>query len=332
MRLAISGKPLRWVSALSAFICIGALVSGFVHGDAGRPVVFAEDSPSKVQRFYADDSFWNTPIPADASTDPNSNDIVARAIIPYRSNANFTNGDAWGISVVTADPSSKSYEIICKKYGCGDRIEFPMPQVAVPDTGSDHHLVVISGNQELDLWLASYDSRHDQWSAGSRRITDLDGWGACGPPGTHCVGGVAAGFAEMGGVVRPEEIQQGHIDHALSITLPYTRDRFIACPATHTDGKYNDPNAIPEGAHIQLDPSFNVDSQHWPQWEKVIAKALQTYGAYISDTGGSMAVYGQSDINPGNLKWREIGVPKNSPSLSNLPWDRVRVLTIQSCN
>jgi hypothetical protein len=136
----------------------------------------------------------------------------------------------------------------------------------------------------------------------------------------------------MGGVVRPEEIQQGHIDHALSIAMPYTRAAFIACPATHTDGKHRDRNAIPEGAHIQLDPALNVDAQPWPAWEKIIAKALQIYGAYVSDTGGTMAIYGQSDMNPGNVRWSSVGVPKNGPSLANLPWSSFRVLTITSCN
>jgi hypothetical protein len=136
----------------------------------------------------------------------------------------------------------------------------------------------------------------------------------------------------MGGVVRPEEIRQGHIDHALSITMPYTRKGHIACPATHTDGKHNDPYAIPEGARLQLDPSFDVDAQPWPAWEKIIAKAFQTYGAYVSDTGGTIAIYGQSDMNAGNVSWRSAGVPDNGAPLANLPWDKVRVLQIKSCN
>src|SRR5207248_2976692 len=83
-----------------------------------------------------------------------------------------------------------------------------------------------------------------------------------------------------------------HIDHALAITVSLSRSGLIACPATHTDGPSTDPNSIPEAARIQLDPAFNVDGQSWPQWQKVIAHALQTYGAYIYDTGGSMAVAG----------------------------------------
>ena len=316
-------------------ILIGAAAStggwGREHGARPDNTTTAPASES-VQRFYADDSFWNTPIPDDPNVDPNSARILETAILPFRSNANFTNGPKWGISVVFAPPGTPVREVKCTRYGCGHRVEFAIPDDAQPDTGSDHHLVVIAGDQELDLWDAHYDPKRHEWSAGSRYVNDLNGWGACGRPGSRCNNGVAAGFNEMGGVVRPEEIRQGHIDHALSITTPYTRARFIACPATHTDGKYDDPNAIPEGALIQMDPSFNVDAQPWPMWEKIIAKALQKYGAYVSDTGGSVAIYGQSDMNSGNTSWSSVGVPENGGSLSNLPWDRFRVLTLKACN
>jgi hypothetical protein len=142
---------------------------------------------------------------------------------------------------------------------------------------------------------------------------------------------VASGFAALGGLVRPEEIAQGHIDHALHLMTPYTRANYIACPATHTDGQKNDTAAIPEGARIQLDPAFNVDAQSWPAWEKIIAKALQTYGAYVVDSSGAMSFRGVTDQNLGATNWASVNTPKGG-SLSNLPWSSMRVLQIQSCN
>ena len=97
----------------------------------------------------------------------------------------------------------------------------------------------------------------------------------------------------------------------------------------HTDGKYNDPSALPEGALVQLDPSFNVDALSWPAWEKVVAKALHRYGAHVADTGGTVAVRGVADLNLGSDTWTAAGTPKGG-SLSNLPWSSFRVL--QSCN
>ena len=282
-------------------------------------------------RWFADSSFWNTPIPSNPAIDSNSAAIVAAAITPYVGSATFSNSDAWGISYIDGtNILSKTYTVACTQYCTGDTITFAIPAGAQPTTGSDHHLVVINGAQELDMWLASYDATTDSWSAGVRVINNVTGWGAYCALGQHCNGAEASGFALLGGDIRPEEIQQGHIDHALSMITPYTEVGYIACPATHTDGTYNAP-AIPEGARIQLDPSFNVDAQSWPGWEKTIAKALQVYGAYIVDTGGALAVRGVTDQNLGSNSWASVNAPK-AANISNLPWDMIRVLQIQPCN
>lgn len=283
-------------------------------------------------RPYSGTSFWNVPIPADPAIDPNSNAIVAKSIVPYAAGAAFSNSDAWGISYIdgTTKPS-KPYTVACTRYCKGDTVVFSIPPGARPTTGSDHHLAVINGKQELDMWLASYDPAKDAWSAGVRVVNDLSGEGALCARGQHCNGAEASGFALLGGTIRPAEIERGHIDHALAMITPYTRAGYIACPATHTDGKAEDPAAIPEGAHVQLDPAVNVDAQPWPVWEKIIAKALQTYGAYIVDTGGALAVRGVTDQNQGGNQWASVRVPKGG-NISDIPWRRLRVLRIQPCN
>jgi hypothetical protein len=294
-------------------------------------ITVAAQAASGVTRFYSDTSFWNTAIAVNPAVDPNSSAIVSKSVVAYASNANFSNTDAWGVGLAYATSTSKTYTVLCVTYCTGDTILFPVPVGALPATGSDHHLAVINGAQELDMWQAAHNLTTDTWSAGTRMVNDSQGWGASCPSGQHCNGAVAAGFALLGGAIRPEEIAQGHIDHALAITTPYTRASYIACPATHTDGKYADTTALPEGALIQLDPAFNVDAQSWPAWEKVIAKALQTYGAYVVDTGGSLSIRGVTDMNAGSATWASAGTPKG-PNLSNLPWSSVRVLLIQSCN
>jgi hypothetical protein len=264
--------------------------------------------------------------------DSDSAAIVAAAITPFIGAATFSNSDAWGISYIDATgTASKTYTVACTMWCTGDTITFAIPAGAQPTTGSDHHLAVINGTQELDMWLASYDASTDTWSAGVRVVNDITGWGAYCPEGIHCNGAEASGFALLGGDIRPEEIKQGHIDHALAMITPYTRAGYIACPATHDDGAYDDPNAIPEGARVQLDPTFNVDAQSWPAWEKTIAKALQTYGAYVVDTGGALAVRGVTDLNLGSDSWASVGAPK-AANISNIPWSSLRVLQITPCN
>jgi hypothetical protein len=63
----------------------------------------------------------------------------------------------------------------------------------------------------------------------------------------------------------------------------------------------------------------------------VIAVALQKYGAYVIDTGGSVAVYAQSNLGRPYDAWAKAGVPSDSPSLSDLPWNSMRVLSMTQC-
>src|SRR5439155_1099954 len=81
----------------------------------------------------------------------------------------------------------------------GPTLTFHIPVGTTPESGSDHHLVVINQDtwQELDMWLASFSN--GSWSAGSRYLTDATGWGAICALGQHCGGAVAAGFAAFGG-------------------------------------------------------------------------------------------------------------------------------------
>ena len=71
-------------------------------------------------------------------------------------------------------------------------------------------------------------------------------------------------------------------------------------------------------------------AQTWPRWEKVLAHALQTYGAYLGDTGGSVSFFAEAPLDRGYDAWSLVGVPAFA-SLSNLPWDHFRVLTLHRC-
>jgi len=283
-------------------------------------------------RFYSTTSFWNVPIPADAVADQDSAAMTARALAAYASSASLVTSDRWGMPLAYAGSLSARQWVGCTRYDCDSAVVFHIPTYARPNAGSDHHLVVVdpAANQELDMWLADHDLQSDRWSAGSRFVVDPGGWGAACGPHLRCHGAVATGLAALGGVVRPEEIAQGHIDHALFFADPFTRRAYIACPAAHTDGVSDDGAAIPEGARIQLDPAFDVDSQPWPRWEKVVAHALQTYGAYLGDTGGSLGFVAEANLDRGYDAWSLVGVPRVA-SLANLPWSRVRVLRLEPC-
>lgn len=330
---------------LLMFILAASAASGQVmtNSNAQRPIPVPE--VARYARFYSPTSFWNTPIPADPPLDPNSAAMVQASLARFQARAGFCNG-AFGMPLAYARSTDKVYTIPCTIYGSpsavpgGPGVRFPIPAGAKAATGSDHHLTVVYqamdgssyAGKELDIWIAKYNPTNDTWSAGTVVVNDLFGWGATCPQGQHCNGGRAAGFAHLGGAVRSEEIARGRIDHALAFATPYNLAKQFVCPATHTDGKAPPP-AMPEGARIQLDPNYNVDAQSWPRWVKIIAHALQTYGAYNSDYSDVIVIYGVTDQNAGTPSWSSVGVPVDQyNNLNMLPWDRMRVIACKSCN
>jgi hypothetical protein len=293
--------------------------------DKDSATITTPSQSGSFPRLYSPTSFWNTPIPPNPVIDRDSAAIISLSIARFSSSANLVNSATYGFPIAYADPASMKHEIGCTQYDCETAVSFRIPSYARAKSGSDGHLIVIdpSTQQELDMFRAKCC-----WTASSRYLTAANGWGAICPLGHHCNGAVAAGFAAAGGLIRPEEIAQGHIDHALVMATPYTRFQYVACPATHSDGEYS-YTAIPLGARIQLDPTLNVDAQRWSPWQKVIAKALQVYGAYIADTSGSLAVRAEGSQNRGYDAWAKVGVV--SADLSSIPWSRFRLLKLTQC-
>lgn len=294
--------------------------SGSTPTDTGGTATGASTSSSS--RLYADNSPFNTKIPANPAIAPNSSAMVSKSLLPYAGGANFANSDGWGISMVHASSSDpmRVVGLAPGGYGPTDFPAFPIPNGAQPTQGSDHHLVVFSGDQELDMWVAN-EASDGSWTAGARAISSTTGNGIAGP-----VSGNAAGFDLAAGVIRPEEIAAGRIDHALVFTSPYIHNSFVA-PAVHGDGRQSDPDAMPMGTRIQLDPS--VDISGLPRYKRIVAQALKDYGAYLVDSSGSLAIRGEASIGrasqggPSDI-WSPVGVTDSS--LSGLPWSQMRVI------
>lgn len=322
-----------WQSTRYQFTVKQLSASGTVIGtQEGAATTPAWTEP--IPRLYASDDFINQPVPTSPELASNSVGIVEKAIVPYVENANFADNEYWGSPIVYADQSTLSYSIACTEYlyRCTSAFQPQrIPASAEATLGSDHRLTVIEpGGQELDMWDAKHEG--NAWNAGMRSVTSTEGSAAdCTSGQPNCYGANAAHFADAAGIVRPEEIAQGRIEHALVITTPYTRANYIACPATGTDGTNEDPNAIPIGAHVQLDPSVDVSKLGLARWQEVIARALQQYGAYVIDSGGSLAVRAEADNNRGYNAWAKAGVPTTGASLSKLPWNDVRVLSMTQC-
>ncbi|QEC47331.1 hypothetical protein FSW04_06845 [Baekduia soli] len=290
---------------------------------ATAPVPPATTTTTGPARLYGASSPFNTRIPATPRIADNSAAMVGKSLLPYLGSANFANSDDWGISIVSARAADPLRNVGVFSWGYGADLAQPavhIPDGAKPTLGSDHHLVVLDGDREMDMWVAEQQG-DGSWLAGARAATSASGSGIAGP-----VSGNAAGFALAAGVIRPEEIKAGRIDHALVFTSPYVRNTFVA-PAVHGDGRQSDPDAMPMGTHIQLDPA--ADISRLPRPQQIMAQALKDYGAYLVDSSGSLAVRGEASIGrastggPSDI-WSPVGV--TDASLRTIPWDQMRVI------
>jgi len=235
---------------------------------------------------------------------------------------------AWTFPVYAAPPTSPRYDVRLTVSWAPARVMsgVPIPSTAAPDPAGDHHLTIMdpATNCEYDFWGASKAS-DGTWSAWWANATMLSGNGIYDGGWSAR----AAGFANGLGLIRPEELAAGHIDHALVFGFPDAKAGGPVWPATHSDGNSTAPGAIPEGARVQLDPSLNLDSLGLNPWQKIVARALQTHGMFLADSGGTTSLYAvNTQSEPVPYPWASETYPMLPTSLLS----HMRVLNLPPQN
>ncbi len=290
---------------------------------AGRPSA-PGGGGSRGRRPFSADSPWNAPIPADPVLDPATEHMAGYLA---------ENGPAvaalseFGVPVYAADASTPRYQIDCRApWGVCElaRQPVPVPQGARPAPGSDAAMVVVdwAGRRSYEFWEAERLPGGD-WTAGWGGVVDVDGDGY-EPGGTLPTG---AGVPRLAGVVRTFELARGRIPHALVFSTDNACWQDHRYPATKTDGTSDRPDCIPEGARVQLDPGVDVAALPGiGPAERMVAVALQRYGAYAIDNGGApMAIIFET---PGGDRgtYARAGLSHDYTALAGIPWNRLRVL------
>ena len=147
-------------------------------------------------------------------------------------------------------------------------------------------------------------------------------------------GTTATGLPFLGGQITAEELRRGEIRHAIGIALVETEAaNVVSWPAKRSDGlnPKKEPNRIPEGLRVRLDPSVNVDELKMLPAGKTIAKAAQKYGFVVWDKAGAIGLRAQ---NP--KSYTAAGLPDPYPSLfggapawailEGFPWEKLQFL------
>ena len=277
-------------------------------------------SGQRAWRPFSDDSPWNQKIPADAKTDPNSAQLIdSLAAAPF-----YINIDEWSIPVyyVNSDLVPKVNVINSRPgiYGRGFKEPNQIPVlpnfIASPPVGenSDNHICIVDTAKmiEWDMWAARKNN-DGNWTTGLGAVTDMRSTGVEKPwyAQEHefdAHRSRAGGFPLSAGLIRPEEIKAGKIEHALVFAYQRGLSEFFIPPASTAQATFMEMNnrfGIPMGGRIQLDPSINVDTLNLTPACKIIARALQQYGAFNGDYAGATVLY--ADNSPQALKeWKRI--------------------------
>jgi hypothetical protein len=232
----------------------------------------------------------------------------------------------WTVSVFLADAHTAYRRIPLTADWAPRRMSkpIPIPARARPDPGGDGHMVVVdpAGGCEYDFYAARRSSS-GSWSAGWQTRLSIDGRGTVrGSPSTR-----ASGFGLLAGLIFPRELARGLIDHALVFSSPLVRAGPPVPPATETAGGSSDPNGLPMGTRVRLNPDLDLSKLPLTGYEKTIARALQVYGMYLADTGGTLTLYAvHPESYVGNPYGQIFADGEEYPSLGNIPLDQLQVL------
>lgn len=279
-------------------------------------------------RPFAADSAYNVPIGPNVELDPKSAAMVASIASQNKATALLYD---FGTPIYHSSAADPTYRVQCTmNWGTCDLEERDLHISAStqPNAGSDGAMNVIdfARREVCDFWQAR-KTASGGWETSWGTCASIDG-GVSGPRG----GGTGGGINGLAGVVRIHEIEQGYIDHAISIATnnscgPRNSTNF-RFPATKTDGDSTRSDCVPEGARLQLDPSINCDTlPQISRAEVIVCKALQKYGLYNRDNAGSpIAIPFEKPVNGRPNPYPAAGLPWDYYDMPHIPWSKLRVL------
>lgn len=275
---------------------------------------------------YSSDSPWNQPIPDDVRIHPQSEYYVTAMTGVFGCRT-----DKYAFPVYRVNESTPLTPVRIRKYWSevsdeGEKLEvvrdslqmLPIPLGARPAKGSDAQII---------FWD---QASGDEWGMYHAELTDK-GWEAVNgyhyntrwsgvPPSGFISRG--AGIPYLAGLIFPHEIEAGVIEHALALGINYPNTTYVY-PATKSDGKRPDPQFMPMGTRLQLDPKYTEeDFDRWglDRSGRIIARALQRYGMYVIDSGGHPKLQAEYD---GTADWQGL-LHRNA--VKSIPYTAFRVV------
>lgn len=299
--------------------------------------VTASTDPVSSGRLFSADSPWNTTaegLPVDSSSDRMMELATQRKAareVPGQEGVEtfvrtvdeglFVNTEGWAPLIVAANTDdSVATKLVCRQSKCSSDPKLPsslkIPANTTPDPRYDGWLSVIDRQDGYgyDFWRARREG-DGSISYQFGKAWTLDGPGFSKPVGVNperAVGARGSGLPLFAGVIGPQELEAGEINHALAIAVPGLARRNFVQPASVTDGVGNQ-RSLPAGARIRLRANVAVNEkslralkgQHRRSADAILT-ALRTYGAIVVDRAAVPSLYAPLGTSPRTLRGSEL--------------------------
>ncbi|MDP2310858.1 MAG: hypothetical protein Q8P18_32870 [Pseudomonadota bacterium] len=266
--------------------------------DTARAEDVFPTSRQAVEWPFSTRSPWNMPL-GDAAAlsvtdDPCTVSLRSRGYTPW------INAEKWSHPIFLSSEGDPAREIWADEELAATA---PVPEAATPalpewpDTDAHMHIIDPLGQYVDEMWKAR---RRDDggWDVDSWARVDLYGEGV-GTGGVRVYGGSA-----IAGLIRVGEVEAG-IHHALSLALALDLLAPVwVWPASELSTTREDDylGAVATGQLVALPPGFDIGAQGWSEEGEAVARALQHYGAYVTDHASGFALYAapeaEADVDP----------------------------------
>ena len=268
-----------------------ALVFAFVGLIGLLPTARASDVPGTGCQMFPDDNAWhlnvsNLPVHA-------KNDRWKRATHAGRTLLHPDFGPpAYGIPFDIVDSDHATVAIDFRYASESDPGPYPFGSDTTIEGGSDRHALIVDRESCVLYELFAAQWNDGDPTAGSGAIFHLEGPSANDLRPAGWTSADAAGLPILPGLLTPDEVEAGHVDHAIRFTVACTSDRFL-WPARHSTST-GAARCPPMGARFRLKSAFDVSS--FDRDARVILRGMQNYGLIVADNGSDW--YFQGSVDP----------------------------------
>ena len=350
----IRGPELKRTLFLApALIAICAALLGGCGSDGLAPATDSAPpvpAPSAHPRLFSPTSFWNTAPPTRARLDPTSARTMAalgREVAAEQADASgpWISTHSYSVPIYTVGPGQPTVPVKLSAPVFSPALQsafeaVPLPPRATPSEGTDAHLVVYqpSSDRLWEFWRFARgpEGPRAAWGGAIENVSGDSG--AYGPGSWPAAepwwGASASSLSIAGGLIGLDDLRAGEIDHALALALPEIRAGVYAAPAKRSDGKSQNPLALPEGAHLRLDPKLDLSALHLPRVTRLIAEAAQRYGLFVRDGSTVVQLFaedprstGAKDPYSGPGGYFEGEYPNQL--LASFPWEHLQLLKME---